>query len=358
MGFKLSTSRKATVNTVNGLNYSFINIIESRIPPVPPQLRANSINYVIVGGGGAGGTNAGSGGGAGGFSQGIINSTFYSPAGIQPNVQLIITIGGGGAAAGTVSDTVNGSPGTTSALTLIDSDPSGPGSVQTSYSGLGGGAGGSASLRANVGGVGWGSEFGGGSGGGTPSEATPLTPVPGYYGTGSSGGIGPSGSGALRTTGGGGGASQVGANGVAAPTSGSVRGGKGGDGAPTWITGSNVFFAGGGAGAVHNGTPISPAPVAQGGRGGGGAAGVGSAPGSGQTAGFQGNVNTGGGGGGGGGGGASTPNSLGGVGGSGIVIISHPAAYPNLTYTGSNVLVSNLSGNIVYQFYSSGTITF
>jgi hypothetical protein len=63
-------------------------------------------------------------------------------------------------------------------------------------------------------------------------------------------------------------------------------------------------------------------------------------------------VNTGGG----GGGGNASP---GGNGGSGVVIINHSSLYKTGTVTGSNVLVNTSSfGNIVYTFYSAGTLTF
>ena len=64
-----------------------------------------------------------------------------------------------------------------------------------------------------------------------------------------------------------------------------------------------------------------------------------------------GRVNTGGGGGGGG--------NPGWAGGSGVVILNHSDIYKTGTVTGSNVLVNtNSFGNIVYTFYSSGTIRF
>ena len=281
-----------------------------------------NVDYVVVGGGGAGGTNAGSGGGGGGFLQGTF--TYY------PGIQYSIVVGAGGATAGSASDTVNGSTGANSYVFGLTA--------------FGGGAGGSASLKG----------FTGGSGGGTPSEATPLAAVPGYFtrdiftrGQGFAGGIGPSGSGLSRTTGGGGGASQAGSNGIPATTT----GGKGGDGAPIWITGSNIFLGGGGGGGVHNSNR------GLGGLGGGGSAGTGGPnPGS-QNSGQSGNVNTGGGGGGGGGGGAFS-TGFGGAGGSGIVILRHPAQVKTAVTTGSNVLVTRTSSNVTYEFYSSGTIRF
>jgi hypothetical protein len=44
-------------------------------------------------------------------------------------------------------------------------------------------------------------------------------------------------------------------------------------------------------------------------------------------------------------------------GGSGIAILSHPTNYKLGTVTGANVVVSNVNSNIIYQFYSSGSIT-
>lgn len=292
------------------------NVVIPSIVPKP------NVDYVVVAGGGAGGTNAGAGGGGGGFLQGTFTYV--------PGVTYSIVIGAGGAAATSASDTINGSNGSNSTL--------------FGYTVFGGGAGGSGSAKG----------FSGGSGGGTPSEATPLTAVPGYYtgdvftkGQGYSGGIGPSGTGVTRSTGGGGGASQAGQNG----NPGGTLGGTGGNGAPTLITGANIFLAGGGGGGSHTAT------IAQGGLGGGGAAGKGSPTTASQTVGFNGNVNTGGGGGGGGGGGASI-SGYGGIGGSGIVILRHPTALPIASTTGSNVLVTTTSSNVVYQFYSSGTIQF
>jgi hypothetical protein len=61
-----------------------------------------------------------------------------------------------------------------------------------------------------------------------------------------------------------------------------------------------------------------------------------------------------------GGGGASGDASGGsrGVGGSGVVFLRHPGDYRIGTTTGSNVTTTVVGSNILYSFYSSGTITF
>ena len=151
---------------------------------------------------------------------------------------------------------------------------------------------------------------GGGGGGRCPSTAAgnqgSYSPVEGYAG-GHGTGSGDSG-------GGGGGSSEVGGNGDG------TNGGDGGDGASNSITGSAVYYAGGGGGGSY-GSATSGA----GGAGGGGTGGDG-------EPGANGNDNLGGGGGGAGGG-----NYNGGDGGDGVVIIRRPSGitYSNMT------LVSN-----------------
>jgi len=289
------------------------------LPPAAssgPGLLPNttSVNYLVVGGGGGSGYNAGSGGGAGG--------ALYGAASVVLGTPYAITIGGGGTGA-ISSDPSRGSTGTPT--TLI-------GGV-LSFTALGGGGGGS-------GGIGG---LPGGSGAGSPGpDAVPNTigagsGFPGTAGTtqqGYPGGAG-LGTGASRSAGGGGGAGQAGQSG----TAGSI-GGKGGDGYLWPITGT--YYAGGGGSGVHYG------PGGAGGAGGGGAGGP-SLP---ALAGSVGWTNRGGGAGGGAGGGGGSA-----TGGSGVVLIAHPTAFANAAVTGSNVLVSNITGNIVYSFYSPGTIT-
>jgi hypothetical protein len=94
----------------------------------------------------------------------------------------------------------------------------------------------------------------------------------------------------------------------------------------------------GGGGRTVNGT------FGAGGLGGGGNA----------NGGLSGTANTGGGGAGGSGG---SPGYASGSGGSGIVIISHLNTYPTATVTGSPT-VQDISGNTVYTFTGTGSITF
>jgi hypothetical protein len=154
------------------------------------------------------------------------------------------------------------------------------------------------------GGSGFGSQNGvtGGSGGGSGSHNVPTTPGSGIAGQGNAGG-------SNSTTnpfaaGGGGGAGAVGQNGNA-----SGKSGDGGIGSSNDITGTVIYYAGGGGGNGGSGrTPGS------GGLGGGGNGSAGSG------IGFSGIANTGGGG---GGADAVNPGSEGGSGGSGIVMISY-----------------------------------
>ncbi|MDA8915511.1 hypothetical protein N9J01_00250 [bacterium] len=255
----------------------------------------NSVDYLVIAGGGSGGGNYGAGGGSGGY-----RTSFPSPAGtIAVTAQTYpVTIGGGGASvAGVVGVT-----GSNSVFSTITSTGGGGG-------GGGPGPGGGAGLAGGSGGGG-GSYFPGPYGTGPASRTTagsgntpPTSPS-----QGNDGGFGlkaPNGTGA----GGGGGAACAGTpsvNGVSYPA---ADGGNGGAGSASSITGSSVTRAGGGGGATE-------APVA--GRGVGGSGGGGSSGYSGSLTGGDGTANTGG------GGGGSGPGSYSsGAGGSGIVIIRY-----------------------------------
>jgi len=279
------------------------------ITPIQPVPNAN-VDYLLVAGGGGGGQNAGSGAGAGGV---VLGKFQYAPG-----LLYTITLGGGGTTG--TSDPVSGTMGGNSSMFGF-----------TVYGGGGGGSGVSNGLF-------------GGSGGGMPSQAPgKLTAAPGVgwpaiqgiNQQGSPGAANPSGlSASNRTTGGGGGAGAIGT----AP-----QVGVGGYGILSSISGANLYYAGGGGGGHH-----TTNPGGAGGAGGGGNGGP--APGG---TGFSGTVNTGG-----GGGGGAGPGGLGGAGGSGIAIIRHPTAIATAYTTGSNVLVTVGTSNVVYQFYSSGTIQF
>jgi hypothetical protein len=103
-------------------------------------------------------------------------------------------------------------------------------------------------------------------------------------------------------------------------------GGAGGTGISSSISGSSLFYCGGGGG----------------GNGGAGGSGVGGNGGSGATNGL---TNRGG------GGGANAQ------GGSGVVILSFDTTKYSGTYTSSNIAVTTAGGNTVMSYYSTGTYT-
>ena len=242
----------------------------------------NSIDCLIVAGGGQAGTIISGGGGAGGM---YITST---PVNL---LSYTITVGEGGSpTSGTVSSN-SGYAGQDSRI--YSSDPTGADLVAT-----GGGGGGT-----------WNNYEGrpGGSGGGGSGSANgSLIPGGPSYGNG----LGNSGGGSTYAAGsGGGGAGAVGGNAVATSS-----GGAGGNGAQNnYIDGTNVYYAGGGAGTTQNG---APRPGGLGGGGDAGASSVGGSLGSGQN----GATNTGGGG---GAMGHPAPGSTSGNGGPGIVVIRY-----------------------------------
>ena len=234
---------------------------------------SNSVEYVIVAGGGGGEGPFAGGAGAGGFL-----SNFPSPAtgGVPVSVTgYPIAIGGGGSSA-------DGTDTTGLSLTV---DGGGKGGNSTQGSSGGSGAGSARGFE------------GPGGAGNTPPRSAPATPTQGSPGGNQNNNI--------NRNGGGGGATQAGDG----DTSGR---GDGGDGRTTNITGSSATYAGGGAGGTRLGE--SPQPV--GGAGGGGPGGGGNFSPQGAQAGTPGSANTGG------GGGGSWQNS-GGSGGSGRMIIRY-----------------------------------
>jgi len=234
-------------------------------------LGSTSIDYLVVGGGGSGGPCRGGGGGAGGFrtltSQPVTATTYP------------VTVGGGG------NGSTCGSP-----------------SIFISLTSAGGGKGGNWQNSGTAGGSGGGGSgndgppaFSGGSG-----NSPAVSPSQGNSGgSGTAGPFGNSGAGA------GGGASASGGNGA------TQTGGNGGAGTASSITGSPVFYAGGGAGGADN---RNAGTAGTGGVGGGANGGnVGPVPSR------TGQANTGG-----GGSGPSWPNfGTPGQGGSGVVIVRY-----------------------------------
>ena len=257
---------------------------------------SNTVDYLVVGGGGAGGANIGGGGGAGGFreSSGAASGCYSkSPLGAcvsalpVPAQTYPITVGGGGTATPGPGPQPAGGSGTNSIFSSI-----------TSAGGGGGGNPQNASATA-----------GGSGGGGRSVDPASSNPVAGGAGNtppvsppqGNNGGTGV----ASARPGGGGGATTVGGNGGPPSCS-----GDGGAGATTSITASPVAYAGGGGGGGF--TCYSTAGT--GGTGGGGNGGQGPA----SPAGSNGTANTGGGSGGGG-----SSSGVAGTGGSGIVVIRY-----------------------------------
>ena len=259
-------------------------------------LSATSVNYLVVAGGGGGGSQTASVTNGGGGGAGGVSASSVS---VTPGTSYTITVGAGGAVDS------NGSNSSLGSLIVC----------------IGGGKGGG--IGANVAGGNGGSGGGGSAAGGGGAGGS------GTSGQGQSGGQGSNGGNYIG--GGGGGANQAGAsgsstgnggNGYTYPLTGySVGGGGGGGG------NSGNFGTGGGGGGGNGGTNITNSAVA-------------------------GTVNTGGG----GGGSANNTNSAA-PGGSGIIIISYPITYKTAVATGTYSYTTS-SGNQIYTFTGSGTITF
>ena len=266
-----------TVQTINGYRiHTFTTVGTSTFTPATSGL----VEVLVVAGGGAGGRGIGGGGGAGG----IIYQTNYSVAG-----GTTVTVGNGGNYA-TNGDGANGLNSVFGSLTAI-----------------GGGVGG------NPVGVG-----NGGSGGGARGQTAGQLPGTGTAGQGNAGGNSYNGN---AFAGGGGGAGAIGGDANASGY------GNGGNGLVYSISGTQVYYAGGGGGGS-----IGAGSSGTGGLGGGGTGGTNFAFPS------VGAANTGGGGGGGSnGGGINAYNPA--NGGSGIVIVRYPI---QVTLTGTP-LFSQLS---------------
>jgi hypothetical protein len=208
---------------------------------------SNTVDYLVVAGGGGGSRGTGSGGsGAGGFrtSSGTASGCYStSPLGACVSALPVtatgypITVGGGGAVAGSAATVA--SDGANSVFSSITSTGGGAGATQLVTTGNSGGSGGG------------GSSTGGSTGGAgnTPSVSPPQ---------GNNGGAG----GGTYHAGGGGGATAAGSN-----YSG-TNAGNGGAGAASSITGSSATYAGGGGGSSNGGTNGT------GGTGGGGNGGI------------------------------------------------------------------------------------
>ena len=314
----LTTSREAITITYVDATQGWVSTSASNygtqsIDPAPPY----TVDFLVIAGGGGG---ASGGGGAGGYRTSAGTSgggaSAESSLGFSETLVYTITVGAGGALGNGSLDGSNG----------VDSSISG--FELTTITSSGGGGGG------KVNGAAGGLDGGSGGAGGSHSGGT----TPGGSGTASQGYAGGTNGGQLAApypNGGGGGAGAVGQN-----ASSSTQSGNGGTGVASTITGGSVTRAGGGGGGAYT----SPGVAGAGGSGGGGA-------GSATTDGANGTVNTGG------GGGGSTAADDGGVGGSGVVILSMLDADYTGTTTGSPTVATGVSGKTILTFNASGTYT-
>jgi len=287
------TTYSFTLKATDGVNSSFRNFsILVKAPIVttystvgnytwtsPSEL--DKVRVLVVAGGGGGGTWVSSGGGAGG----LIHNTNYS---ISPNTGYQVVVGDGGLGAintGNMSFDTGGSR----------RSQQGQGSTFANLVAVGGGKGGS-----------WTGDVAGSGGSGGGSSNPQSSPAgSGTAGQGYSGGAyGTSGN---YPTGGGGGAGGTGAQGQNGEPG---IPGNGGVGLEIDITGTSVYYAGGGAGGDHDSQYNTSGGLGGGGNGTG-------------TTGVGGDGTNGLGGGGGGGGRTGGSPSYGGKGGSGVVILRY-----------------------------------
>lgn len=321
-GISLSSSGLLTGTTATSTYNFTVTATDQEQQSTSQIITLNVINtipvdYLVVAGGGAGtGGYAGSavpggGGGGGGYVEGNVSLTI--------GTTYSIVVGAGGAYAAAAATNTKGANGADSTFS---------GSDLSIITAKGGGGGGFYSAGAN-GGSGGGGGYNG-LAGGTKTQVVSQTGGTGY---GNAGGVGA----ALSSGGaGGGGAGGVGGAGGTGP--GGNSGAAGGAG-KTWLNGTAYAGGAGGSGSYTNG-----------GTGVAGTAGGGTGGSSGVNA-TSGTANTGGGGG-------SAPNgSLGGSGGSGVVIIRHLSnATANLATTTGSPSITTSGGYTYYTFTGAGTI--
>lgn len=205
--------------------------------PVNPLGGPNTVDYLVVAGGGSGGGNRAGGGGAGGY-----RATGHGPTPLQGTALPIsiscfpITVGAGGAYSATPGNTnANGNAGNNSVFSTVTSAGGGRGGGVPGGAGNGGSGGGQNHASSNPGGS-----------GNTP----PVSPPQGN----------PGGARTSPLNGGAGG-------GALGPGTGNNSGGPG---APNNITGSAVTYSKGGNRGVDTVTPSGSAAPANSGNGGGG----------------------------------------------------------------------------------------
>jgi len=299
----VSTTYNFTIRSTDAQNQDSDRAFSLTIVP------ALEVEYLIVAGGG-GGAYYGGGGGAGG----LLYSTAYA---VTSGSAITITVGAGGTAGGTGD---NATVGQNSVFGTVTAYGGGRGGLNgADLTGGNGGSGGGGSPNASV--------AANGGKGVYPGSTYISAARQGYNGGGG-------GTNNTDYASGGGGAGGAGSNGFDSNPTGGV-------GLQYAISGTATYYAGGGGGGgwVGNGT---------GGAGGGGAAGINGSPGG---------TNTGG------GGGGSRLTQQGATsgaaaGGSGIVIIRYPDTNLAAAATTGSPTVTVAGGYRVYQFTSSGSITF
>ena len=275
-------------------------------------ITALSVDYLVVAGGGAGAAWQGGGGGAGGLRSTVTatggGGTLGSVLAPTLSTNYTVTVGAGGTGAGSSGNTqgLKAANGSNSVFSTITSAGGGGGAGYIDNGGSGAGV-------------------AGGSGGGGGSSSGNYSSLAGGAGTANQGYLG--GGGYSPSPHGGGGGGGAGAGGQNASAG---QGGNGGVGVAVSITGSSVFYAGGGGGS---------AGTSSGGNGGGGAGTSNSVNGVNAT---SGTANRGG-----GGGGEAAGDASGGSGGSGVVILRYNSAYTIALGAGLTGSTSTVGSNKV-----------
>ena len=291
-GGTISTSGNFKVHTFTG-DGTFVATAGTSAPN-------NEISYLVVAGGGGSGSAQRGGGGGGGFREDKASNDSYTASPLDgagtiniTSATFPITVGGGGVGAptGASSSNTNGSNSIFSTITSAGGGSGGTGTAQPGGPYPGGGPGGS----------------GGGAGENQPNPGSNGNQPPVSPAQGNPGGNGCRGGPNAGSAAGGGGAG--GAGGPIQGTSPDSKGGAGGVGVSTNITGSPLSFSGGGGGGGYNNSPSATG-------GPGSPCGTGGAGGVYPGAGTAGTTNRGGGGG-------SGASGTGGAGGSGLVVIRY-----------------------------------
>jgi len=330
--YNTNTGNLELYNGSGSFGWEPLNNVKPGIP--------NTVEYLVVGGGGAGGGYVGGGGGAGGFLEGEFT--------LGSGVVYTATVGAG-ASSYTNTSSATSPSGQNSTLAGIDI------TTVTAY-----GGGGGSNYNDGIGGAGGsGGGAGGMSGGGGTGGA-------GTAGQGNDGGSASGGRSGTPTLGsGGGGAFAAGGTGYGG---GSTTAPAGGAGKSSTVCPDGYTYSGGGGAGLYNSstTTGTGGNGGTGGGGGGGHSAPGGTPGSGgllgRNNGGQGVAADPGGGGnggantGGGGGGGGHNSNQGCLGGSGIVILKVLTLHYTGITTGSPTIQTDSTHTYVL-FLSSGTYT-